>query len=111
MLKYSFVCTFRGLAMSTYTLDELDKHSDHGDVSYYLCFYLSNPNTKLRAEQILQKGRISAALAWLRSIDEKNACVITTKEERVRKAQAYASLAKIDIEMLAKEHGLEHLLK
>ncbi len=101
--------------MSRYTLDELDKQADYGDVSYFLCFYLSrfsDPDARLRANQILQKGRKSAALAWLRSIDEKGVCFeVTTKAARIMKARTYASLAKIDIEVLAKEHDLEHLLK
>jgi hypothetical protein len=101
--------------MHTVSLDQLDARAEHRDVAFALHYYLcqnSDQNSKVRAMEILQKGRRSAALGWLRSTSQEGMRFGTaSKEERLAKARSFAELAGLNIEELAREYNLEHLLK
>jgi hypothetical protein len=113
--------------MHKLNIAKLDERAEHHDVSFSLHYYflrlpdpakITDPKEKeqvMREKecllQILQKGRRSEALMWLRSTGEKQAHYgASTKEDRLSRAISFAELAGLNIEDLAKEHGLEHLL-
>lgn len=99
--------------MGAKLLDDLDKLAEDGDVSYGIHSYLlrfPDPEGRARATEILNKGRRSAALSWLKSASSGGSPT-ATKAECLRKAKVFAHLADLDIETLAKENNLEHLIK
>lgn len=98
----------------SYSLDELERAAEGGDVSFYVLIHVLSPDqkTRERAKNICQKGRRVAALESLRSAsDEGMRSGTTTRDQRLERARIFAKLAELDIEVLAKEHSLEHLLK
>lgn len=96
-----------------YNLEQLREQASQGDVTFNVGRLYRSELHEENPEviDILKTGHASEAANWLASTTpEKMEYGTATREERLHRASGHAALAGIPLQVIAEEHGLEHLI-